>query len=87
MPIFKVSDRKDKKYKVYYNNKWIHFGNKNYQHYKDSSGLGIYSHLDHKDKKRRASYRARHKAIKLKNGKPAYLDKEQAAYYAWHLLW
>ena len=59
MPVFKVSDRKDKKYKVYYNNKWIHFGNKNYQHYKDNTGLGVYSHLDHKDKKRRTSYQAR----------------------------
>jgi hypothetical protein len=88
MPVFKVSDRKDKKYSVITpSGKKIHFGNKNYHHYKDSSGLGIYSHLDHLDKKRRASYRARHKAILKKDGKPAYLDKEQPAYYSYKFLW
>jgi hypothetical protein len=86
------STRVNKKYMVRTpKGKLIHFGaivnGKPMGQFKDSTGLGLYSKYDHLDKKRRASYRARHKEIKLKNGKPAYLDKEQAAYYAWHLLW
>ncbi len=38
----------------------IAFGDKRYEQYKDNV-LGLYSHLDHNDNKRRASYRARHK--------------------------
>ena len=87
MPIFKKSTRKDKKYKVYYNNKWIHFGNKNYQHYKDSTGLGIYSHLDHNDKKRQANYLARAKGIKTKDGKLTWNDPESANFYSVKYLW
>lgn len=41
----------------------------------------------HKNKKRRANYKARHGGIKLKNGKPAYKDKLQAAYWSWRVLW
>ena len=88
MPVFKVSERKNKKYSVITpSGKKIHFGNKNYQHYKDSTGLGIYSHLDHKDKKRRASYQARHKAIKLKDGSYAYKNKNSPSYYSMRFLW
>lgn len=36
----------------------------------------------HKDPERRARYRARHKAIKDKSGKPAYKNKLSAAYWA-----
>lgn len=45
----------------------LHFGDERYQQYKDSTGLGCYTHLDHNDKKRRAAYKARHKAT-LKAG-------------------
>lgn len=31
----RISERKYKKYKVYVEGRWIHFGDKNYQHYKD----------------------------------------------------
>jgi hypothetical protein len=41
----------------------------------------------HKDPKRRASYQARHKAIKDKSGKPAYKNKLSAAYWAMNDLW
>jgi hypothetical protein len=40
--------------------KTIHFGDKRYQHYKDSTPLKAYSHLDHNDTKRRALYYKRH---------------------------
>ena len=39
----------------------VPFGDSRYQQYKDSTGLGLYSHLDHGDKARRAAYRLRHK--------------------------
>ena len=39
----------------------INFGDDRYQQYKDSTGLGLYSNKNHLDKKRRASYRSRHK--------------------------
>lgn len=85
---FRKSKTKDKKYDALTpSGKWIAFGDKRYEHYKDSTGLRLYSHLDHNDTNRRAAYRARHKEIKTKDGTPAYLDKEQSAYYSWNYLW
>lgn len=40
--------------------KTIQFGDNRYSQYKDKTPLKLYSHKDHLDKKRRASYRARH---------------------------
>ena len=65
-----------KKYTVRYKGKLIHFGQRGYEDY-----------TDHKDKKRRASYRARHMAIRLKNGKLAYKNKESPAFWALKILW
>lgn len=85
---FQRSTRKNKKYSVISpNGKVIHFGDTRYQHYKDTTPLALYSHLDHLDKNRRDNYRSRHKSIMLKNGKPAYLDKEQPSYYSFRYLW
>ena len=39
----------------------VPFGDSRYQQFKDSTGLKLYSHLDHGDKARRAAYRLRHK--------------------------
>ena len=54
--IFKSSKQKNKKYDVYNENgNFItSFGDKRYQHYKDK--IGLYSHLDHNDEKRRELY-------------------------------
>ena len=90
MPEFKKSTRKNKKYMVKVNNKWVHFGNLTppaNQHYKDTTGLGLYTHLNHGDKKRRDAYRKRHMAIKLKDGTYAYKNKEQPAYFSLKYLW
>ena len=92
MPEIMKSTRKDKKYMVRTpKGKLIHFGaivnGKPMEHYKDSTGLGLYSKYDHGDKKRRDKYRARHSKIFLKDGSPAYKDKEQSAYYSWVYLW
>lgn len=88
---FKVSTRKNKKYMVKVGNKWVHFGaivnGKPMEQFKDSTGLGVYSKYDHGNKKRRDAYRARHKAIKLKDGTPAYKNKSSASYWSWNYLW
>lgn len=86
-PTFKKSTRKHKKYMVQYKDGWIHFGDTRYQHYKDSTPLKLYSHLDHGDKERRGNYRARASKIRDKEGKLTYNDKSSANYYAYHYLW
>jgi hypothetical protein len=47
-------------------------------------GEGTY--IDHNDDKIRKAWQARHKMI-MKDGKPAYLDKESAEYYSYNILW
>ena len=72
----KKSNKKNKKWMVNYNNKWIHFG---------SSGMSAFT--QHKDKARRDRYRARHSKIKLKDGRLAYKVKGTPAFFSWNLLW
>lgn len=56
------STRKHKKYMAILSSsrKKVHFGDNRYQQFKDSTGLGIYSHLDHGDTRRKQLYYARH---------------------------
>lgn len=85
---FKKSNRSGKKYMVLApHGKWVHFGDINMQHYKDSTPLKLYSHLDHNDLQRRKSYLARAKGIKNKMGELTYKDKNSANYYSTHYLW
>lgn len=42
--------------------------------------------IDHGDKNIRSNWRKRHIKI-LKEGKPAYLNKESPEYYSWNILW
>ena len=83
----KQSTRKNKKYMVKVNNKWIHFGDTRYQQYKDRTPLKLYSSLDHKDNERRANYLKRAKGIKNKHGDLSYLDKNSPNYYSVKYLW
>jgi len=63
---FEKSSTKNKKYNGIFKNidtgklKKLPFGDRRYSQYKDSTGLGLFSHLDHVDPKRRALYRKRH---------------------------
>jgi hypothetical protein len=86
---FKYTGNGKKKYSVYVETngkqKLIHFGDSRYKHYYDK--IGVYSNLNHKDLSRRASYRARHTAIKLKDGSLAYKDRGQPSYYSMKYLW
>jgi hypothetical protein len=61
------STRKNKRYMILHNGKWIHFG----VPYDD---LMVGTYADHGDKNIRKAWRARHKKI-MKNDKPAYKDK------------
>ena len=76
------SKMKYKKYSVYVlkdgKRRLIHFGDKRYQHYKDR--IGLYSLLDHNDKKRRENYYSRH-------GEKDIKDKSRAKYWSHKKLW
>ena len=85
---FAKSTLKGKKYMlVAPNGKTIHFGSLSNEHYKDSTGLGLYTHLNHNDEKRRKSYLARAKGIKNKNGNLTYKNKNSSNYYSIRYLW
>ena len=68
--------RQGRKWAVQYRGKWIHFGAQGYDDF-----------TEHRDVKRRASYRARHGAIKLADDRLARIVKTSPAYWAWELLW
>jgi hypothetical protein len=61
---FRKSPRKGKKYQVdfdYDGKHYIrHFGSSDHEHYKDVTGLGLYSKKNHLSKARRDNYYARH---------------------------
>jgi hypothetical protein len=73
---FDISRKKNHKYVLVYNNRTIHVGDRRY------SDLTF-----HKDEERKKNYQARHREILTKEGKKAYLDKNQPAYWAYFLLW
>lgn len=58
----------------------IHFGDSSYQQFKDRTGLGLYSHLDHNDQKRKTAYMTRH----AKDIKPLNYS---AGYFSMRYLW
>lgn len=83
---FKKSSSKGKKYDAVIENKTtgvrktLPFGAKGYQHYRDSTGLGLFSHKNHLDKKRRENYKSRHLYyIKAGFFSPGYFSM----YYLW----
>ena len=59
--------------------KLISFGNDTYQHYRDKTGLKLYSHLDHLDHKRRERYRRRHDGEQK--------NKYSSGYFSYYYLW
>ena len=72
----KKSTRAGKKYMVSYQGRIVHFG-----------AAGMSDYTIHKDPDRRARYRARHRKILTKDGRPAYMVKGSPAYFSWNLLW
>ena len=57
----------------------VPFGDVNFQQYRDTTGLKLYSRLDHNDPKRRAAYKARHENTRHKKFTPSW--------YADRFLW
>ena len=58
MYTFRKSKRKNKKYDVFKNNKYlVSFGDSRYQQYFDK--IGVYTRLNHNDNKRRSNYYSR----------------------------
>jgi hypothetical protein len=85
---FIKSNTKYKKYDAIVKNKEndrtfrVPFGDNRYEHYKDKTGLGLYSNLNHLDKKRQKNYVSRHQHF-IKDGyySPAYFSMK----YLWNL--
>lgn len=83
---FQKSSRNGKKYMAILQNKntgrnvKVHFGAPSYQQYKDTTGLGLYSHKNHLDKERRRRYLARHKGFE----KAGYYSP---SYFSNNFLW
>lgn len=83
---FEKSKAKNKKYTAFIKNKKndriikIHFGDDRYEHFKDSTGLGVWKKKDHMDPERRRRYQSRHSV---------YLNEKEysPAYFSWNFLW
>lgn len=80
---FKKSDKPTKKYVAIFTRgsmagKRVYFGDPNYEHFRDRTGVNAWSHLDHNDSRRRKAYHARHR-----EPGPLY----SPGYFAWHFLW
>ena len=72
---FGLSKTKNKRFYVVYDKKIINFG----------SSVGK-AFIDHHDEKKRDAWQSRHSKI-LKNGKPAYKNKESPSFWSWSILW
>ena len=77
-----VSKAKNKKYSVYVMNEKT--GNPKLIHSGDSRYEDV---TQHKDEARRQRYRTRARGLLLKDGTPAYLNKNQPAFWSYNYLW
>ena len=82
---FEKSKSPNKKYSAILKNKktgrikTVNFGDIRYQHYRDSTGLGLYSNLNHGDNKRRDNF--------LKRFEKSSKKKYSASWFAKNYLW
>ncbi len=83
---FRKSDTKNKKYDAILEHVAsgklikVSFGHSDYEQFKDSTGLNIFTHLNHNDPKRRQLFRQRHKK---------YLHDKyfSPGYFSYYYLW
>lgn len=54
--------------------KKVHFGSSINNHYKDSTGLGAWSHKNHLDKKKRANFKKRFERYRHNKYSPAWFS-------------
>lgn len=73
---FGISNRKEKRFYVIYNNKPIHFGSNTNNTF-----------IDHHDEKIRKAWKARHSKILDSKGVPFITKKTSASYWATKILW
>jgi hypothetical protein len=83
--VYEKSTLKNKKLMTKVDGKTIHFGNPQYEHYRDKTG--IWKELDHNDEKRRKNYLSRSGGIKDKSGKLTKDDPSSPNYHARLILW
>jgi len=82
---FEPTQRLNKKYNAVIQNRQtgrtvkIPFGDSRYEQFKDSTGLGLWSHKDHGDYTRRQAYQERNGKINRGDFSPAY--------FSWRYLW
>lgn len=81
---FEKSEIKNKKYDAILRHesgklKRIPFGDTRYEHFRDSTGLGLYSNLDHGDRKRQINY--------LKRMKKSKDNLFSSSYFSSNYLW
>ena len=82
---YERSTRADKKLMVVVHGKTIHFGSSQMGHFKDRTG--IWSRLDHGDKKRRANYLARSAGIRDGQGRLTKDDPMSPNYHSRRIFW
>ena len=82
---YELSTRKNKKLMTLVDGKKIHFGNTLYGHFKDKTG--IWSMLDHGNKKRRQNYLLRSAPIKDGKGNLTKDNPLSANFHARRILW
>lgn len=81
-----LSTREKKKLMVKVADKWIHFGSRDYQSYRDRTGL-LPKELNHGDKGRREWYLTRSKNIVDGDGVLTAQDPNSANFHAIRVLW
>ncbi len=82
---YKKSTNPKKKLMVVVNNKTIHFGSRDMDHFKDKTG--IWKSKDHGDEKRRKNYLTRSAGIKRKDGTLTKDDPTSANFHSRNILW
>ena len=82
---YEKSTNPKKKLMVIVDNKKIHFGSRDMEHFKDKTG--IWKNKDHNDKKRRKNYLTRSAGIKKKDGSLTKDDASSANYHSRRILW
>lgn len=83
---YERSTKADKKLQVWVGGKWIHFGQKGYEHYYDKTQL-LPKAWNHKDPVRRRQYLARASGIRNGKGKLTADDAKSPNYHAIRILW
>jgi hypothetical protein len=81
-----ISDKPNKKLMTFVDGKKVYFGDPNYQHYRDKTGL-LDPSLNHLDDKRRNRYIMRASNIVNKKGEDTQFDPKSPNYHALNILW